>query len=256
VSRRRLLAIVTGAALVLVGVPAAVLGSAFLGNTPLEDGRTFADGRVVTVVDAYVACFLVDTGDGYVLVDACADAEAEAVKGALEARGATLEEVRAVVLTHSHGDHVGGLGALSGATVVGLAPAGPLLAGEAAHEGPIPSLAGAVDSGARLGRAVADGEVLEWGEVEVQVFAVPGHTADSLAVRVGDALLLGDNAAVKRGGELVGATWIFSDDTEENARSLAALEARVADLGIRWLVPAHTGPVEVGGRPWPRRVEP
>ena len=73
----------------------------FDGVAALEDGREVGPG--VTVVDGYVACFLLDAGDGaLLLIDACADDEGVALLDAIERRGHTPEDVR---LLREHGVH-------------------------------------------------------------------------------------------------------------------------------------------------------
>ncbi|TNE85162.1 MAG: MBL fold metallo-hydrolase [Deltaproteobacteria bacterium] len=242
-ARNLVLAGIGGVAL-LVALPVCLVGSAFVGNAELEDGRTYADGRVITVVDGYVACFLVDTTSGYALIDACQDPEAKALTAALAARGASLTDIHSVLLTHSHGDHVGGLAALGHAEVFGVPEAEALLTGQAAHEGPLPALMGAVDTGAHLSSTITDGEAFTLGDTTFVGFAVPGHTADSAAYLAHGVLFLGDNGTYKEGGELVVAPWIFTDDQDENLASMQALATKVADLEVTWLAPAHTGPAE------------
>jgi glyoxylase-like metal-dependent hydrolase (beta-lactamase superfamily II) len=50
----------------------------------------------------------------------------------------------------------------------------------------------AVD-GSQFDRLFADGERFPLGDIEAQVIAVPGHTEDSLAYLIGDALFVGDS---------------------------------------------------------------
>lgn len=232
-----------GVVVVLLLVPltlVAAIGSAFLGTTALEDGRSYADGRVVTVVDGYVSCYLVALDPGWALVDACQDPQAEAISAALASRGATLADVQAVLLTHGHSDHTGGLAALPGVVIYAGGPELPYLEGQVAYAGPVPRLLGASDSGVRA-RPVEDGARLTLGHTEVQAFVLPGHTAGSAAYLVERVLLLGDNASMHTDG-LHGASRVFSDDVDANVASLRALVGRVGD--VDWLVPAHTGPGE------------
>ena len=57
--------------------------------------------------DEQVNAWLIDTGDGKLLIDAGCDAAS--LKAAIEETSG-LEEIRHVIITHDHRDHVGGLG--------------------------------------------------------------------------------------------------------------------------------------------------
>lgn len=229
--------------LMVLAVPVVAVGSAFVGNVEIEDGRELAGGRVVTVFDTYVSCFLVDTGDGsWVLVDGCVSAAP--VEAALAARGASPANVSMILLTHGHDDHLGAAKAWS-VPVRALAAELPEMEGREAYAGPLPGLMGANDSGIRA-EPVADGDVLEVGDTRIEVFAIPGHTAGSAAFLAHGVLFVGDSAGWKTAGHLVPAPWVFSDDVPENEASLRALAKRLAPRAaeIAWLQPAHTGPTE------------
>jgi glyoxylase-like metal-dependent hydrolase (beta-lactamase superfamily II) len=59
------------------------------------------------------------------------------------------------------------------------------------------------------------------------VFAVPGHTAGSASYLTGGVLLMGDNATIGKDGKLLPAMWFFSDDQDQNKKSLAALAKKL-----------------------------
>ena len=48
------------------------------------------------------------------------------------------------------------------------------------------------DDGSQFDRLLRDGERLSLGTLEIEVLGTPGHTADSLSYRIGDAVFIGD----------------------------------------------------------------
>jgi glyoxylase-like metal-dependent hydrolase (beta-lactamase superfamily II) len=54
--------------------------------------------------------------------------------------------------------------------------------------------------GSQFDHLFADGESFRVGGIDAQVIAVPGHTADSIAYRIGDALFVGDSLFMPDGG--------------------------------------------------------
>jgi glyoxylase-like metal-dependent hydrolase (beta-lactamase superfamily II) len=103
------------------------------------------------------------------LVDPRVDRVAEYLAD-LDARGLHL---RFVIETHTHADHLSGaaeLRARTGADVLMSAQAKSDVAT----------------------RRLRDGDRVALGRSEIEVFASPGHTDDSISLRVGDALLTGD----------------------------------------------------------------
>lgn len=141
--------------------------------------------------------------------------------------------VEAVLLTHHHGDHVGGAAAL----------AARLGAPIAAHAATAARLAGRVP----IARELADGERLvpaRWSRSsglqcrEVTCVFTPGHADGHLCFEHGDATIAGDMVA--------GLGTILIDPEEgDMALYLKSLETLLA-RGRRTLLPAH-GPVIADG---------
>jgi glyoxylase-like metal-dependent hydrolase (beta-lactamase superfamily II) len=218
-----------------------VLWLTFDGVSALEDGEEL--GPAVRVVDGYVSCFLLDDGEGgIVLLDVCEDPDATALRAALTARGKSVTDVRAILLSHGHHDHRGGLGHFPGAHIYAHEAELPLLEGEVAAQGPIPQLSGRM-AAVGVDTALTDGTELTLGALEVRVFHLPGHTDGSVAYLVDDILFVADNAHAMDDGTLEAAPWVFSDDQAENRASLRALARRLRDEAhaVAHTVPSHSG---------------
>jgi len=99
--------------------------------------------------------------------------EAEPILAALERQGWSLDEIW---LTHHHWDHVQGL-----AEVLKTHPAPVIGAADDAHRLP------------PLDRAVSDGGSFAFGETQVQVWDVSGHTVGHIAFVGGGAAFTGDS---------------------------------------------------------------
>jgi len=56
---------------------------------------------------------LLENDDGWTLVDTGAEGEAARIRDALEALGSGPEDLKRILLTHNHGDHIGGLEGLT-----------------------------------------------------------------------------------------------------------------------------------------------
>ncbi|MEQ1504759.1 MAG: MBL fold metallo-hydrolase [Myxococcota bacterium] len=234
------------AALVVFGIPAAVMAATFLGNAPLVDGRALPGGAV-TIVDGYVSMYLIPTGDGrYLLIDAGNDPEAAAIDRALASRSATRADVAAIALTHGHGDHTAACAAFPSATVYALDKEGPVLRGEAGTRGPLPRLFGAQAAPCAAAITyVADGAAVPVGPLVARVFATPGHTVGSATWLVNGVLFFGDEASATSDGAVTPAPWVFSDDQGQATDALVGLVDRLdaEHLTVEALAFAHTGPL-------------
>lgn len=103
-------------------------------------------------------------------------------------------EVRWLLETHAHADHLSAAHWLKARHF----PAARVAIGDGiravqAHFAPLFGLDDGALDGACFDRLLTDGETLALGALEVRVIAVPGHTGDSNAFLVGDALFPGDS---------------------------------------------------------------
>jgi len=135
-------------------------------------------------------------------------------------------EIRHVLETHNHADHVSGRGRLAAAT------------GATIHVSPTPGLAYEHE-------VLADGDAIEFGGVRIEALATPGHRPEHTAYLVYDrargeepwAVLTGDSLFV---GDV--ARPDLAADAEEGARGLrASLERLLALPDHVQVLPGHLG---------------
>ena len=215
---------------------------------------------------AYVNCYLVEDADGVTLVDTAFPATWKFVLRALEAIGRRPSDVRAVVLTHAHFDHLGfAARAQEEWSVPVLAhPLETYLAAHPyryAHErsrllypvrypAAVPVIGRMAAAGALSVKGVSGLEHFRAGDAldvpgRPRVVFTPGHTfghcalhfANHGALLTGDSLVTFDPYTGKAGPQIVSGA--ATADSAEALRKLSALEA----TGAATVLPGH-------GQPW------
>lgn len=124
---------------------------------------------------------LVVTGRaGHVLIDASTAEAAPAVLASIRKAGFNPRDIRLIVGSHEHLDHMGGMAALKAATgarlVVRAPTRGVVESGRVAADDPQRGVIADMPPAA-VDQVVADGEVLCLGELRLTAVATPGHTA-------------------------------------------------------------------------------
>jgi glyoxylase-like metal-dependent hydrolase (beta-lactamase superfamily II) len=227
--------------------------------------RGLAPG-VHRLAHAHVSCYLVEDGDAVTIVDAALPATWPYLRKALGAIGHAIGDVRALVLTHAHFDHLGFAQRLHeefGVPVLAHAAEATIAAHPYAyaHENPrslypirhprgVPILAAMAATGAFTVRGVREltffepGDVLDVPGRPTAVFS-PGHTyghcalhlADRDVLLAGDAVVTLDPYTGRTGPRIVAGA--ATADSDLALRSLEVLAA----TGARLVLPGH-------GEPW------
>jgi metallo-beta-lactamase class B len=150
-------------------------------NAPRQPFKVF--GNTYFVGPAGVSSLLIVGDQGHILLDGGVPQSAASIDASIRALGFKTTDVKTILTSHAHYDHVAGVRALqryAGATVLGSAasvralvrgrptPDDPQFAGEAPGVHDFPAIADA--------RAVADREVVRVGSLAVTVHYTPGHT--------------------------------------------------------------------------------
>jgi len=170
----------------------------------------------------FVSAYVLARGSEATIVDTGVAGSGAAIEGTLAALGLSLADVRHVVLTHEHGDHVGGLAELEAGLTAATVWAGP---------GDVDN----VTTSLALQQASDGDEVFGLGVVHT-----PGHTPGSISLFDSDTGLLVAGDAINGDGEggLLGPNPSFTPDmttAEASVGTLAALMPSVAAFG-------HGGP--------------
>lgn len=248
--RRRSRALrVVGIVLVSLVLLVAGLGySAFGGLASIEDGE-HVGATVEIVQDGYVSAAIVDLGEGHVaLVDCGNDPAAASILRALEHRHLGPDDVSTILLTHGHRDHVAGCAQFRHAEVYALTADARQAEGHEAPRGPIGMFVSVSPTGLTVDHPLEDGATIHRENAEIDVYAIPGHTAGSAAYLVDGVLFVGDSASQTSDGHLVVAPWIFSESQEQNRSSMHALAERLEHdhALVTAIVTAHSGVVSEG----------
>ena len=208
----------------------------------------------VHVIDlGMVQAYLYREADRLTLIDTGLTTSASAIVDAIEATGHQAGDLRQIVVTHYHADHMGSLAELverSGAQVLAHVLDAPVVRGE--RPGDEPKLSeieqrfhDEIAKGVSPARPCAvDRELADGDEIDLDGGArtvhAPGHTPGSIAVYVPKrrALFVGDAAARMPDGQLiVGVFNVDPEQTKESFRKLAELEFDAAFFG-------HGAPME------------
>ena len=133
-----------------------------------------------------ISSILITGTAGHVLIDGGTEEGADLIAANIRRLGFRVEDIRFILHSHEHFDHVGGIAKLqrmSGATLVASAAAAKVFAtGAASAEDP---QAGRLKpfAPANVGRIVRDGEEVRLGNLMLTAMATPGHTAGALSWR-------------------------------------------------------------------------
>ena len=129
-----------------------------------------------------ISAILVTSPKGHILIDAATDAAAPAIEANIRALGFRLADIRYLVNSHEHYDHIGGLARLqhdTGATVVAREPAATALErGSNDETDPQSGILEGFPAVAHV-RRIADGESVTLGDLRLTAHATAGHTAGS-----------------------------------------------------------------------------
>ena len=133
-----------------------------------------------------ISSILVAGEDGHVLIDSGTEAGAELVAANIQSLGFELRDIRFLVISHEHVDHVGGIARLqqlTGATLIASAAAEKVLNSgvpstddpQAGMHKPFPA--------ATVGRVVGEGSDVRLGNLRLFAMTTPGHTPGATSWR-------------------------------------------------------------------------
>ena len=155
-----------------------------IGISPAPPVRIHANSYLVGTCG--ISAILIAGEDGHVLIDSGTEAGAELIADNIRQLGFQLRDVKYLLISHEHLDHVGGIARLqqlTGATLVASAPAEKVLNTglpgaddpQAGMHKPFPA--------ASVGRVIGDGGDVRLGNIRLFAMTTPGHTPGATSWR-------------------------------------------------------------------------
>lgn len=143
-------------------------------------------GNTYLVGTCGISSILVAGDDGHVLIDSGTEEGADLIAANIRSLGFQLKDVRFLLMSHEHFDHVGGMARLqqlTGATLVTSAPAERVLkTGVTRTDDPQSGMHKPFPA-ANVGRVIANGGDVRLGNIRMFAMATPGHTPGALSWR-------------------------------------------------------------------------
>jgi glyoxylase-like metal-dependent hydrolase (beta-lactamase superfamily II) len=164
----------------------------------------------------FVSAYVIERGDGLIVIDTGVAGSAPAIEAALIEYGKSWSDVGYVIATHKHGDHIGSWKDVADAAADADIFAGELDVSQIATRRPIAPL--------------FDGDVVNG----VLTIATPGHTQGHISMLDPDLGLFTGDALNGSGGTVIGPTPQFTPDMDAaiaSVRRLASFEYESAFFG-------------------------
>jgi len=147
-------------------------------NHPFKPFRIIANINYVGTNN--LACYLITTPAGHILIDTAMEESGPIVRGNIESLGYKLKDIKIMLSSHAHFDHVAGhadMKAATGATVFASAEDAKIMesGGKVGFHPLTPYKPVKID------KIIKDGDVVRLGNVELTAHITPGHTEGNTA---------------------------------------------------------------------------
>lgn len=236
---------IIGILVAVIVVAGGLAGFALFGGLQSPTAGPELGAGIDRVQAGFASAYVLDAGNGqFVLVDAGSDNKGAALLQDLQMHHAAPDNVVAVLLTHSHPDHIAALPLFTKATVYATKREVPIAAGQEDYNGPLFKVMGERNATPfNVTHPVDDGESFMVGNLQVTAYLVPGHTEGSAAYLVNGVLFLGDAVQIKSNGQIIGPSLIFSASRAQGEASLKHLAQQVQPHAaeVKFLASGHTG---------------
>jgi len=145
-------------------------------------------GNTYFVGTCGISAILITSREGHILIDGGTEADAELIADNIGKLGFRMADVKFILESHEHSDHVGGLARLqqlSGATLLASPAATTVLrTGIPGQDDPQAEI-GKRFPAVRVDGAVDDGQMVRVGDTILTAIATPGHTPGAMSWRWG-----------------------------------------------------------------------
>jgi len=230
--RTKIIFAVAGALIGIIVIVAAVFIIRFKMETgkmsPIET-KELRPG-VYAVNDSFVNMYLVRGIDSYIALDA--GNSPDALKKEIDKLGIDPAKVVAVFLTHSDGDHAGGLSLFPNAKIYLSKDEEQMINGTTAR------MKGRHNKLEVKYETLADGQQMEVSGLTVKCVVVPGHTPGAAVYQVNTELLFTGDAMGLKDGKAGLFSEVFNMDTPMQLKSVSKI---AAIPGVKFIFTAHHG---------------
>ncbi|HSH13483.1 MAG TPA: MBL fold metallo-hydrolase [Desulfurivibrionaceae bacterium] len=210
-------------------------------------------------LERFVNLFLIYGEKEILLVDSGVAGAEATLFAYLAATGRRPEEIRRLILTHSHPDHLGGAAAIqrrSGCEVAAHPAERNWIEDVArqAAERPVPGFNQLVGGPVRVDRLLADGERIGLDKFFLEVVHTPGHSPGSISLHLpGERVLISGDAVPLPGDLPIFTDWSASLASLARMREISGVEVLLSS----WDRPRSGEEVKLAlaaGRDWLERI--
>ncbi|MBJ43711.1 MAG: MBL fold metallo-hydrolase [Planctomycetaceae bacterium] len=183
--------------------------------------------------------YVVFDGADWLMIDIGYDETVDEIVEMIRMMDFPLSKCRTIIATHADADHIQGLAKVKQLLKAPVS-AHPLAVEPLESGDKLKTYAEIEAQGIHLemppvniDTTVNDGDVIELGDVRLEVWHTPGHTDSQLSFRMGNLLFSGDN--IYRDGCVGAIDAHHGSNLPDFVKSLT----RIRDSNVEWLLPSH-----------------